>query len=88
MAYVINNRKYRKKLRKLCVEDVLHLKWRCKWASKICVSLLSGFIYIISLSVDGFEPVLFNRHWQTNSVVLTQQRDDSKLYPNGVVTWL
>ena len=30
MAYVIDNRKYRKKLRKLHVEDV-HLKCHCKW---------------------------------------------------------
>ena len=44
-------------------------------------------MYITSLSVDGPKPVLFNRHWQTDDVVLTQHPDDSKVYPNGGVTW-
>ena len=66
--YIAYMRKHRKKLRKLHTEDVLHLKWHCKWAHKIYLSLLSEFMYIISLSVCGSE-----------SIVLTPQLDDSKI---------
>ena len=33
----------------------MHLKWHCKWAYKIHISLLHRFMFITSLSVVGYE---------------------------------
>ena len=44
------------------VEGSLQLQWHCNMPQKICLSLLSGLMYITSLSVDDCEHNVANRY--------------------------
>ena len=52
-ACVIDNRKHDKKLRNSCIKGLLYLQWHCDMPYKVCINVLSGLVYITSLSVDG-----------------------------------
>ena len=52
---MIDSRNHWRKLLKLHVEGVLHLKLCHNWVYKIYLCLLSGFMYTASLSVDSLE---------------------------------